>query len=397
MPLATTRCHSNHPSHSPRRPLIDGKSGRDIVTELFAETQAQSKKLGNFYADTNPSLNLAIFLKNNNRFIARQGPLIWINENLVKLISWYSVPNTLIFILCYTILCLQPILLALLPQLTLLYLITKFYHYRADAVMTGKPLPMTHDIGTAPKFNPGFQESKLAMQNIQNVMAQVSDVFDLGYNVYKMIDWSNPALTQDVLGVVLLSMIGTLVLVALVPLNIIALVGGVGAFVANTALVKAASVTLAPVFVRNIQDRVNHVKALIANARVSGQDAVIDCVTFENQRWWTGIGWAPALLSTERKAWTDESGAFPQHSKDNYRIPTAQDFTDLDLVAADGPIGVFEWIDDEWNLDFDWSEGDADGWVYFNQMWGQPRASRYMGSFTRRRKWIRHMKMKELI
>lgn len=76
-----------------------------LVTELFAETQVQARKLGNTYIDANPSLSMSLILKANNRFNCRQEPLIYIEETIIKLITWDSVPNTLIFLLCYIIIC----------------------------------------------------------------------------------------------------------------------------------------------------------------------------------------------------------------------------------------------------------------------------------------------------
>lgn len=212
---------------------------KDLVTQLFAETQVQSRKLGNLLNETNPALSIALFMKQNQRYTARQTPFIWINETAIKLLTWDSVPNTLIFLLCYIIVCLRPILIAILPQLVVLFLAIKFYHFRADSIMNGRPLPKPHIIGTPPKIPMlSFQENKLALQSIQNTMGQVADAYDLVYNFYRMIDWSNPELTKDVVTKTVASIFGTIFLVSFVPLNIIALFGGVGVFVANTAIFK---------------------------------------------------------------------------------------------------------------------------------------------------------------
>jgi hypothetical protein len=264
------------------------KSNHSIVTELFAETQVQSRKLENALQEANPALNMTVFMKQNNRFTARQGPLIWINETIIKLLTWQSVPNTLMFLLCYVLVCLHPILIPIIPQIVLIYLMIKFYHYRADHIMNGRSLPRPHIIGQPPKLSPSTAELKAAFQNIQNTMAKVSDAYDAGYNLYRMIDWSDPDLTQDVLMKTVISMVGTLIVVSLIPINYIALVGGVGVFVANTAIFKAASVTLAPVLVKKLQRRVDRVRLLVKEARDTGSEAVIDVVVFENQRWWAG-------------------------------------------------------------------------------------------------------------
>lgn len=115
-------------------------------------------------------------------------------------------------------------------------------------------------------------------------MGLVSDVYDAIYNVYRMIDWSNPELTRDVMYKIAASMVGSVILFSVLPVNIIFLFAGVGAFIANTALFKAMSLHLAPVLVEKLQKRMNHVTKLIRDARKNGKDPIIDVVLFENQR-----------------------------------------------------------------------------------------------------------------
>ncbi|KAI8895180.1 integral peroxisomal membrane peroxin-domain-containing protein [Globomyces pollinis-pini] len=369
------------------------KREESIVTELFAQAQVQSVKLGNALADANPALSVTVFIKNNNRFVARQTPLIWLNNTIISLLTWQSIPHTLIFLLCYIILCLHPFLIPILPQMVLIYLMIRFYHYRADDIVAGRPLPKPHPIGTSPKLSPSFAEQKDAMQNIQNTMSKVSDAYDAGYNLYRMIDWSNPEQTKDVLMAVIASMFGTLLVLHFIPINIIALFGGVGIFLANTAIVKAATITLTPHLVKKLQRRVEHVKTLIKEAQEKGQEPIIDVVLFENQRWWAGVGWVPALLSSERSSWTDETGTIKLSNKEDYEIPTAETLGELVPNSAHHK-GVISWIDNEWEVDVEWTGTDEDGWEYTNQIWQQPRSSRTMGSFTRRRKWVRHLILK---
>lgn len=101
------------------------------------------------------------------------------------------------------------------------------------------------------------------------------------------------------------------------------------------------------------------------------------------------------MLPHERSAWSDETGAITLAAKESYRLPTIHDFPDLEdnYDTASLSNGEFEWVDEEWNLDINWSEVDREGWEYCNQVWTNPRSSRQMNSFTRRRKWIRHMKL----
>lgn len=74
-----------------------------LVTELFAATQAESRKLESLAHQ--PNLNLATLLKNNNNHLARQAPFIWLNETVAKLITWHSPPATMLFLACFIIVC----------------------------------------------------------------------------------------------------------------------------------------------------------------------------------------------------------------------------------------------------------------------------------------------------
>lgn len=112
-------------------------------------------------------------------------------------------------------------------------------------------------------------------------------------------------------------------------------------------------------------------------------------------RWWAGIGWQAIMLPHERKAWSDETGAITLPTKEHYRLPTVDDYQDLDSSET-SVTGDFEWVD-EWEIDYQWSDADTEGWTYCNQRWDNPRSYRVMNSFTRRRKWVRHMKLVPLL
>ena len=89
-------------------------------------------------------------------------------------------------------------------------------------------------------------------------------------------------------------------------------------------------------------------------------------------------------MGTERRPWSDESGNLGLESKELIDVPT--------LEGQE----TFDW-DGEWILDLKWAPVDSDGWQYFNQVWGSPHSGREIGSFTRRRKWKRVMKVKDEI
>ncbi|KAJ3204163.1 hypothetical protein HK099_001251 [Clydaea vesicula] len=100
---------------------------------------------------------------------------------------------------------------------------------------------------------------------------------------------------------------------------------------------------------------------------------------FENQRWWAGPGFVSKLLQGERKKFSDETGLIEK-----------QGFYET-LPSS------IEWVDPEWNLDKSWSEFcDTEGWVYTDHLWKNPKMNPALTSLTRRRKWCRTMKIKEM-
>ena len=96
----------------------------------------------------------------------------------------------------------------------------------------------------------------------------------------------------------------------------------------------------------------------------------------------------------ERDSWSDESGAVSMPPKDSYELPTldeirgqSEDLEDLE--------GNLVWIEDDWYLDTDWTAIDAQGWQYSDNFWEHCRGRRALTSFTRRRKWVRHLTFDE--
>jgi hypothetical protein len=77
-------------------------------------------------------------------------------------------------------------------------------------------------------------------------------------------------------------------------------------------------------------------------------------------------------------------------SKDEFEIPTINELTDDSNVR-----GEFKWVEEDWIIDSKWTSVDEEGWEYSNQRWENRRDSRVLGSFTRRRKWIRNLRLVE--
>jgi hypothetical protein len=105
-----------------------------------------------------------------------------------------------------------------------------------------------------------------------------------------------------------------------------------------------------------------------------------------------GVGWVSSLLQFERNAWSDETGTVSMSPKDDFPVPTVTELTELE---SENHTGSLVWIEEDWELDTVWTGVDQQGWEYRNQIWENPRPNRILGSFTRRRKWVRHLKLVE--
>lgn len=264
----------------------------------------------------------------------------------------------------------------------MLYLIARFYHFRAELIMSSQPLPEQHVLGTPPKLVMTQEKTLRHLKQIQCSLAQVCDLYDAFYNLYKVLDWSTPAYTIMALQVIVASMAGTWLVLYFVPWNYIVLVCGLGVFLANTAVFRAASATLTPALLENVQTRINQAREALSLSRMVGEQGRIAVELFENQRWWAGAGFIPNLLSQERQPWSDHSGLIQQPPKDLFDPPES------DVFGKE-----WEWLDEDWTLDYSWTLVDTAGWQYSDNSWEKPKPKSSLGCYTRRRKWVRVMKL----
>ncbi|KAK9239589.1 integral peroxisomal membrane peroxin-domain-containing protein [Lipomyces kononenkoae] len=104
-------------------------------------------------------------------------------------------------------------------------------------------------------------------------------------------------------------------------------------------------------------------------------------VVYENQRKWLGIGWTANLLAYERTPWTDEF---------LNECPSPEEFT---LPDAEGTGMRWKWVDNQWRTDE--SNGDEEGWLYYDNTWKKPSKEDAFGKYTRRRRWVRNAELVE--
>ncbi|KAJ3090599.1 peroxisome- protein [Quaeritorhiza haematococci] len=338
-----------------------------VIQNLAVHTALNSAALKQSIKDAKQPLNIFTTTpKNLTRFVARVGPMVAVQDEVIEIMTWQNPPKTFAWLLCYIFVCLYPILFTVVPQIALTYHILRNYYDRTK-----------RDVVRKPRASTNMQYLK-NMQFIQNFMGQFADLHDTAREKSKILDWSDEEETVRILKLVVISMFGVIFLVRLVPVNYIMLVVGVAAFLQNTALFRAASTTLPPVLMKNLQENIDTIRDAIAAASRGQSGSTVTVSLFENQRWWAGLGWVPHLLRSERGPWSDESGQIARAPKDLYELPGAD----------------WEWINPDWELNTKWATVDEEGWVYTDHNWQSAKDKSTMGSLTRRRMWVRTMKLK---
>lgn len=159
--------------------------------------------------------------------------------------------------------------------------------------------PFTFNLASAlfPTFDESSPEYLKNMQNLQNMMGEVSDIYDLVAANAHYFDWSSEADTMRVLQAVLLSMIGLLGLVWFIPFNIIYLVSGISVFLMNTRFAKYCIKEILPYVLKFGEARMECAARWYSKLekQLEKQERVRLVSLYENQRWWSGSGFAPQV------------------------------------------------------------------------------------------------------
>ncbi|CAO3589485.1 unnamed protein product [Absidia cylindrospora] len=240
-----------------------------------------------------------------------------------------------------------------------------------------------------PMFDDSSPEYGRNLQNMQNMMGETSDLYDLVQAHGHYFDWSDEETSLKLLQGVLLSMVGLSVAIYFIPFHLICLAGGVGMFTINTRFCKYLVKELLPM-VSQLGDQLmpwvlqqnRNMETLIRD-----QEQLRDISLYENQRWSNEYSdFTSHLLDNERGPWSNFTGNQEMPS-DKQNIPAPK---------------LYEWIENEWKLDTvgTWTEEtlelellmkpDKDGWVYFDDSWARPADEFQHGiTTTRRRRWTR--------
>ncbi|KAI9102402.1 integral peroxisomal membrane peroxin-domain-containing protein [Phlyctochytrium arcticum] len=368
---------TNEGSEALGRPSTDGSGS--IVQELMTSTALNHQAMERAQKEAHAPLNLFTTTpKNFTKFVSRLGPAVDFQDEIVEILTWQNPSKTGMIVMFYIFICLYPVLLIIAPQLLITYIIiANYYKKTAKQVDGGRYREQSKKNTTS---NAQYLKN---LTFIQNSMRMYCDGYEDVKNLAPNVDWSDEDATLKTLKNALLSIIPVLLIVRIVPLNYIMLVGGVGMFLYNTALFRAASTTLPPILVKRLQTKVGTLRQTMrAATRNSKKTNSVTVVLFENQRWWAGLGWIPHLLRSERSPWSDESGAMTCTPKELYQPGP-------DVLGNGDRNSSWKWADDKWQLDHNWAEVDEQGWRYSDHGWDNGRNRANMGSLTRRRVWRR--------
>ncbi|KAI6044749.1 hypothetical protein EDC04DRAFT_2865675 [Pisolithus marmoratus] len=338
-------------------------------------------------------LSLPIVSNNFRRFVARVGPVFWLQDRIEEIILWKKGwKRTVVWLAAYGFICYFPRLVLLVPHALLLGIMLAYY-------------PPSGITTCAAKSN---------IQAIQNLMGAFSDAHDTNTCSYP----SHPTLMLTLISFIILLPV---VMADILPLRLLFFLLGAG------------SVCALHPNARNIPNHLPRphlpfrfpLRRFVDNDRLSDKVWPASMCTvelWENERWEPTSGAAASgALSSDSEAGDGEMesrgvksksamGTWNKtHLRESERAPWTR--------GRDGWSGVGGEISS--NLTFSLSSGwafveteswradlegtwrvcaDEDGWVYTTDTWSKPRPNPCPaeGWVTRRRRWIRRVYWKGL-
>lgn len=174
------------------------------------------------------------------------------------------------------------------------------------------------------------------LKNLQNMMGEFSDAYDLAMSKASHFDWSSETQTMYLLQATLISMFGLAVSIWIVPWRFVFMFGGLSVFLLNTKFVQLVLRDMGPDLAKHSESILKVLGAWYRSLEETAceQGAIKESSLFENQRWWPGSGFTPQMLRAERGPWSDVSGMIPLPSKYEHKPPEG-----------------YKWEDDDWKLD----------------------------------------------
>ncbi|ORX59793.1 hypothetical protein DM01DRAFT_1405272 [Hesseltinella vesiculosa] len=310
--------------------------------------------------------------KTFSRLVARSRAFFHLAQYFHNIYTWQDPIKSCTWIVVWTLLCLWPALITLLPPICIMLMF-----FRAG--IHEKPANLV----LLPRFDESSPEYYVNLERMQAYMVFLIRLYDnmsyhlqhasLNAPVYRLLFVASCGST------VLLYLVGRYLMLAfglLVLLNQTRL-----GFVIETGMQLAMEVT---------QTVLDLLQPLFAKR---SPPHAVQVSLYENQRWWTGTGYTAQLLRNERTPWSNITGTEPLPSKDDMPPPSQYDWAeDTWQLDMSGP-----WVDDRLGL-VTMVECDDKGWVYTDHKWTNPRnrpeplenGKDVSRPLTRRRRWYRN-------
>ncbi|KAI9289012.1 integral peroxisomal membrane peroxin-domain-containing protein [Umbelopsis sp. AD052] len=323
------------------------------------------------YLKSQPPLNAQTTTRNFTRFASKCGAIFAFRDAIIRLISWENTADTLLAMVVWCVICFYPVIVVFGPQLLLLRVIVAKFYLKYGKFDSGEPLTdepesdekmnvkssATNSAQASPNQQrpsskrtlSGFGLSSVLfasddaspeylsnLKNLQNMMGEFSDGYDLVMSNASHFDWSSETETMYLLQAILISMFVLAVGIWIIPWRLVFMFGGLSVFFYNTKFVQLVLRDIGP-------DLGRHSERLFKTLGVwyrSLEETAAEHGTFkeaslyENQRWWPGSGFTPQMLRMERGPWSDISGTIPLPTKYEYKPPAG-----------------YKWEDDDWTLD----------------------------------------------
>eukprot|EP00835_Amoeboradix_gromovi_P001570 NODE_74_length_23402_cov_1.166974.p3 type:complete len:473 gc:universal NODE_74_length_23402_cov_1.166974:22744-21326(-) len=338
-------------------------------------------------------LNMMRTTKNMHKFLLRIGFLRSTEQMLLNILLWSDPTISIICLLIFTLLCLYPILLFLLPNLAVIF-ISIVSHPRLSGM---KP---QHTYLVPPKTS--HQEYKLNLQFIQNLMFNASAAIDsVVIQYHEHLAWRNEEHTMKVIQFSIACIPIVIIVYLFFPFNIICLIVGWSLFLINSPL-KDHIHEISPIIKDIIQPAVK-AKRRISNIDIRSDGLPGDTTAtsmsstnhpvlsspdtsssapatfssqvtntanltiFENQRLIEGI-YVATCLGNDPPPYSDIQGTIPFPAPGDYKTPPGYEFLN------------------EWHIDSQWNKVDDEGWCLCDDEFNPTLPEKHV---SRKRKWTR--------
>ncbi|EIW59366.1 uncharacterized protein TRAVEDRAFT_121988 [Trametes versicolor FP-101664 SS1] len=419
------------PEHSPVRsaspmpmtqPMSPTKTGSNLTSMLLTSalqlpTNAPStphtygaKNGAPRLLSTRDPLSIPITTTNFRKFVAKSGPVFWLQDRIEEIILWKrGWKYTVVWMAAYAFLCYFPRLVFLLPHAVILGVLLATHPAIRKGENLDAPPRVTQPM---PPTQPaeGSADWLANLQAIQNLMGSVSDAHDFAAKFVPYLTYSSPY-TTVILSIGLATFFLLIPVVHMLPMRATCLVLGLSPFFLTHPFTQH---TLFPTLQSGFRHMVNAMR--FRALRVVDDDNLEDkhwrtelreVELWENERWAPGPNgsseesvttegaWSKTNLKPgERKAWTRGRDGWSGVSDDGSGEVSSN------LTFSLGAGWVFVETED-WRPDIEGSwigPGGADegGWVYTNDAWLMPHPYpleewRNSGGMTRRRRWMRRI------